>query len=61
MKNFFESIKNMMPSMMDYEINERLNDFEVKLFEKLPWALKLPEEQQNELIIYVYGMKYGVA
>lgn len=57
MTTYFDQVKQLSPlGLTDLQISHRINDFEVLLFDMLPWALRLPEDQQNDMILFFYKM-----
>ncbi len=57
--DYFDQIKELAPiGMTDRQISDDLNEFEIKLFDALPWALDLKDEkQQNDLIVFCYRLR----
>lgn len=54
---YFEQIKQLSPlGLTDTQISDNLNDFEMLIFNALPWVLDLEEEQQSDLIVFFYKM-----
>lgn len=49
--NFFETIKEIVPWMTPREASEKLNRFEVELFNRHPEYLELSEKSQNAIVI----------
>ncbi len=55
MNTFFEKVKRLAPpGLSNRQISDDLNKFEQELFTRLPWALSLREEEQNDLILLFY-------
>ncbi len=50
MMTFKEMHKRYFTFMSAEKANKKLNDFEVRLFDKMPWIMPLDENQQNDLI-----------
>lgn len=42
------------------EVNAMLNDFEITIFDRLPWLLNCSEEEQNDVIKCVFDARVGV-
>jgi hypothetical protein len=52
---FFERIKMWSPiGVTDKEISDKLGVTEVALFTACPFLLDLPEDQQNQIIEYIW-------
>lgn len=61
MMTYFEKVKQIAPlGLTDRQISDDLNHFEMRLFAQRPWALDLPEDEQNEMILRLYWERHTI-